>query len=162
MMGTHAAIEAALGRLFTGDATLGTKLRLWGQQLVGDHAFGNVEQTKWRFVSLERAPNRERNPTWARDELILASDIYSRLDRSVQNKTHTEVLALRSSQHRYIGIRLQHLLCEPGSLHRCLTQAPFEIPRRYSHPHRFWPRWPVSLGFTRVNLPQPQSLALLP
>jgi len=40
------------------------------------------------------ASSAQRNPPWERDELILALDLYFRLDRRIPNEDHPEVMSL--------------------------------------------------------------------
>jgi Protein NO VEIN, C-terminal/EVE domain len=49
---TRRAIESALGTLFSPDEKLRSKLKAWGNSLLGSGAFEEVDQAKWTFVGL--------------------------------------------------------------------------------------------------------------
>ena len=88
---TREAVERALEDQYQPAPELVDALTTWGLALLGHRAFGGADASKWRFISL--LPSA-RNPTWERDELILALDLYFRLERRIPTDTDADVVAL--------------------------------------------------------------------
>ena len=70
----------------------------------------------------------KRNPPWARDELILALDLYLRLDRRLPNPTDPDAVALSAMLNTWPMRRPQTTVgsrpyCTARPYENCLTQG---------------------------------------